>query len=264
MSLLVTLVILTSLVETASLCKLSVNAMSLRQVEGLGSVERGILNFSPLGAVGAVVLLNVYVVTAHCQCLKQSQSGHSDGTEYDRWVHTRLAKRTLIYTVACLGSFHNLNWFNFNGLFPDSLKRRIIASKFVKYYTIVSQVSMAFPRLPLVAYFVYFGVFNARGRLQVTGEAEARFVACCVEHCALLTTSIFLLFLALNFAWLDDPSEAIKLHEIKKTTLSQNGGDDEAPQLYVPRSSIELHMLRSSRAAKLKSSDFLQKYYESS
>jgi hypothetical protein len=58
--------------------------------------------------------------------------------EYERWVHSKLSKRTLIYTLACVCSFHNLNWFNYNGMFPESLKGRIIKNKFVEYYTIVS------------------------------------------------------------------------------------------------------------------------------
>lgn len=168
MSLLVTLVILSNLIEQASLLKLVINSMARRQVEGLDAVEKGLLNFSPLCAMGAFILLNIYVVAAHCRCLKSGTADvdkQSEGAEYDLWVHSRLAKRTLIYTVGCFCSFHNLNWFNFNGMFPESLKRRIVASKFVKYYTTVSQVSMAFPRLPLVAYAVYFGVFNARGRM---------------------------------------------------------------------------------------------------
>jgi hypothetical protein len=221
MSLLVTLVILSNLVEQASLLKLGLNSMTLRGVEGLGVVEKGFLNFSPLCAIGAVLLLNIYVVTAHCRCLRSGiadQDKQNEGVEYNRWVHSRLAKRTLIYTVSCLCSFHNLNWFNFNGMFPDSLKKRIVASRFVKYYTTVSQVSMAFPRMPLVAYVAYFGVFNARGHMKVSSEEQARFLACCMEQFALMMTSVFLLFLALNFAWLDDPTEAIKLHEIKKAT----------------------------------------------
>jgi len=34
-------------------------------------------------------------------------------------------------------------------------------------------------------------------------------------------TSIFLLFLALNFAWFDDPAEVIKIHEINKQVIQK-------------------------------------------
>ena len=64
---------------------------------------------------------------------------------------------------------------------------------------------MVFPRMPMVGYAVYFGVFNSRGRFHILREKHASFASGCVEHCALIMTSIFLLFLALNFAWIDDP-----------------------------------------------------------
>ena len=122
---------------------------------------------------------------------------------------------------------------------------------------------MAFPRMPMVGYAVYFGIFNARGRFQLKNERQAAFAACCVEQCALIMTSIFLLFLALNFAWLDDPAEVIKIHEIKKQAMQKENGDDEdQPQLYVPRSSIELHMIKCSPAPKLRNSAFMKKIYE--
>jgi hypothetical protein len=124
---------------------------------------------------------------------------------------------------------------------------------------------MAFPRMPMVGYAVYFGIFNARGRFQLKSEKQAGFAACCVEQCALIMTSIFLIFLALNFAWLDDPAEVIKIHEIKKQAMQKGVGDDEdQPQLYVARSSIELHMIKSSPAAKLRNSAFMKRVYERS
>ena len=74
LSLLVTLVILSNLFETASLLKLSVSSLSLRSNNGLNQVEKGFLNYSPLGAISAVLLLNFYVVTAHFRSLKSGQT----------------------------------------------------------------------------------------------------------------------------------------------------------------------------------------------
>ena len=70
LSLLVTFVIVSNLFETASLIKLAVNGMLLRSIDGLNQIEKGLLNYSPIAAISAVLLINLYVVTAHCRSLK--------------------------------------------------------------------------------------------------------------------------------------------------------------------------------------------------
>ena len=75
---------------------------------------------------------------------------------------------------------------------------------------------MVIPRLLMLAYCVYFGVFNASGRLNTNTELGHDVVARITEHAFLNVLSVFLLFLALNFSWYDNPAEIIKQHELHK------------------------------------------------
>lgn len=207
MSLLVTFVIISNLIETISLAQLFIVAVKDSSVSAnLVDVEKGFFRFTPLGVLLMVLLINVYVVANHFSALKPGRKASAESkAEYETWVNERISRRTVIYTVACLCSFHNINWFNFLGLFPDSLKRRLIRQKFVAFYTSVCKFSMVFPRTLMVAYCAYFGVFNAFGKIKVQSEGSTDLIASVVEHGFLSGLSIFLLFLALNFSWYDDP-----------------------------------------------------------
>lgn len=108
---------------------------------------------------------------------------------------------------------------------------------------------MVFPRIVMGSYCVYFGVMNANGKIKVESEGATDLVAATVEHLLVCLLSVFLLFLALNFSWYDDPAEIITQHELsKQTQLNESEQQDKGePELYIPKSSIEMHMLRSSR-----------------
>jgi len=217
-SLLVTFVIISSFVETVSLFELLIlTAKDHTTAQGLNGFEKGCFRFMPLGALLTFLLLNLFVITHHCSALKPGAKASDESkAEYETWIQERTAKRTVIYTVSCLCSFHNINWFNYFGLFPDSLKRRMIRQQFIEFYTRMSKFSMVFPRTLMLCYCAYFGVFNAQGRIDAQTESSADILACIVEHSFLCVMSVFLLFLAINFSWYDDPIEIIKQHELHK------------------------------------------------
>ena len=66
----------------------------------------------------------------------------------------------------------------------------------------------------MIAYDIYFGVFNAQGKIKLINDSEAKLVACMVENCLLNLLSIFIMQLALNYQWYDNPIEIIKQHEL--------------------------------------------------
>jgi hypothetical protein len=73
---------------------------------------------------------------------------------------------------------------------------------------------MAFPRLLMIAYSIYFGLFNAAGKISQESEKNTKLLACISQYCFLNLMSVFLMFLSLNYQWYDDPIEIIKQHEL--------------------------------------------------
>jgi len=79
MSLLVTLVIISNLFETISLLELIIYAQqSKAEALSMHESERGLFKYTPLGALGIVLLLNVYVVASHCHSLKPEKESTND------------------------------------------------------------------------------------------------------------------------------------------------------------------------------------------
>lgn len=74
-------------------------------------------------------------------------------------------------------SFHNINWFNHDGMFPDKLKQRLLESKFITSYARVTKLSMGFPRLIMIAYSIYFGLLN-QGKISLAKEKNTKLLVC--------------------------------------------------------------------------------------
>jgi hypothetical protein len=126
------------------------------------------------------------------------------------------------------------------------------------------------PRVFTLGYSIYFGLYQAAGQINSTESAHCyRLQANLSEHCFLNLLAVFLMLLALNFSWYDDPIAIIEQHEKQMQEIADRemqGPEDSSsldvyqkPTMYIAKNSIEMHMLKSSSLMHAKRRSKLQK-----
>jgi len=131
--------------------------------EYLSALELSVYSGAPLVIAAVFLLLNICVTMAYLRATKKAVEGVDTSKESpDQRACGSLAVAALF---AITLSFHNTAWLNICGQLALESKRRLFHHRFSELYTRMSRLSIILPRVFVQLYAVFFGVFQAIGKV---------------------------------------------------------------------------------------------------
>ena len=210
LGLLISLVIMASNFETIALISLIIQTFLQDYPEENDMVQLS-FRFSPMILLAAGLIANACISAKYFRAIRKPIDLEDKAT----CPSTKLCFCLLVSTLL---SFHNVSWLNIRGQLPLQLKRRLFMHGFTEEYARASKVATFVPKLLVLSYGVYFGVFESAGRIDLDWSIKQAVL----DLTLVSSFQLFLLHLALNFQW---SSKALAQKEaLSSTSVSDDKG----------------------------------------